>query len=118
MKVRLWHATVGGGLFGLLVGIALQLAIEIRQERPLQRLIEEFAPCSPPNAISIQKPEAIPVAICVLFAGLGSFVYVIWSRLKFMRTGFCNANPDWSGFAIPLNAEQHTQTNSLRYKYE
>jgi hypothetical protein len=80
MQLRLWHATVSGGLFGVLVGIALQIGLEIRAERALERLIEEFAPWSPPNMISLQKPEAIPVAVCLLFAALGSLVYVVWSR--------------------------------------
>lgn len=80
MKARLWHATVGGGLFGLLVGIALQIGLEIRQARALERLIEEFAPWSPPNMISLQRPHVIPVAVCVLFAALGSCVHVAWSR--------------------------------------
>ena len=82
MKARLWQATVSGALFGLLTGIAFQLGLEVRQEAAMVRLAEEFAPWSPPNLIAIQKPEAIPVGVCVLFAALGSFVYVIWSRLR------------------------------------
>jgi len=82
MKARLWHAAVSGALFGLLTGIAFQLGLEIRQEAALVRLIEEFHPWSPPNAISLLKPEAIPIAVSVLFAALGSLVYVIWSRLR------------------------------------
>ena len=80
MNVRMWHATVSGGVIGLLVGIALQLGNEVQQERAMERAVEEFAPWSPPLMISLLKPEAIPVAVCVLFATLGSFVYVVWSR--------------------------------------
>ena len=79
MNVRMWHATVSGGVIGLLVGIALQIDIEIQQERAIERLAEEFAPWSPPQMMSILKPEAIPFAVCVLFTALGS-VYVVWSR--------------------------------------
>ena len=78
MNVRMWHATVSGGVIGLLV--ALQIGSEIQQERDMEHLAEEFAPWSPPQMMSILKPEAIPLAVCVLFAALGSFVYVVWSR--------------------------------------
>ena len=78
MNVRMWHATVSGGVIGLLV--ALQIGSEIQQERHMEHLAEEFAPWSPPQMMSILKPEAIPLAVCVLFAALGSFVYVVWSR--------------------------------------
>lgn len=80
MHVRMWHATVSGGVIGLLVGIALQIGIEIQPDRAMEHLAEEFAPWSPPQMMSILKPEPIPLAVCVLFAALGSFVYVVWSR--------------------------------------
>lgn len=80
MKARLWHTTVGGGLYGLLIGIALQICIEIQQKRDAVRLAEEFYPGSPPLTTVLLKPHAIPIAVCVLFATLGSFIYVIWSR--------------------------------------
>ena len=79
MNVRMWHATVSGGVIGLLVGIALQIGNEVQQSVRWSA-IEEFAPWSPPQMMSLLKPEVIPVAVCVLVATLGSFVYVVWSR--------------------------------------
>ena len=80
MKARLWHTKVGGGFYGLLIGIALQICIEIQQQRNDVRLAEEFYPWSPPLTTAYLKPHAIPIAVCVLFATLGSFIYVICSR--------------------------------------
>ena len=80
MNLRMWHATVSCGVIGLLVGIALQIGNEVQQDRAMERVVEEFAPWSPPQMMSLLKPEAIPVAVCVLSAALGSFVYVVWSR--------------------------------------
>ena len=82
MKASLWHATVGGALFGLFVGTALQIGWEIQQQRALARLIEEFAPWSPPQMAVLLRPHVIPVAVCLLFSTLGSFVYMVRSRFR------------------------------------
>ena len=68
MKVHLWHATVLGGVVGLLCGVALEIARQVSGENV--------------HGTDILRPHAIPVATCVLFAALGSFVYVIWSQRK------------------------------------
>lgn len=68
MRVRLWQAVISGASVGLLAGIALQIAREIRHQRTFDGMIDFL------------KPEAIPVAVSLLFASLGGLVWVAWSR--------------------------------------
>lgn len=84
MKVRLWHVTMLGGVVGLLIGMTLEIRRQHRLENAKQRTTAEFERqgISPPLLIDLQRPHAIPVATCVLFATLGSFVFVIRSQRK------------------------------------
>lgn len=79
---RLWKVTAAGGTVGLAVGIAFQLALEVRHERAIQQVTQEFAPWSPPLMVSVLKPEVIPIGTCFLFAMLGAFVLIAWSFRK------------------------------------
>ena len=84
IRVRLWHATVIGAVVGLLVGMTLEIGRQHRFEQAQQRATEEFESqrVSPPLMMDLLRPHAIPVATCVLFAALGSFVFVIRSQPK------------------------------------
>ena len=81
MQIRLWHATVAGGLVGLVLGIGLEIGRQIQYQRQLERLTEEFNGL-PPSMVNLLRPHAIPVGVCVLFALIGSLTYVFWSLRK------------------------------------
>ena len=82
MKIRLWHATVVGGLFGLVMGTGLEIGRQIQNQRQLERWIEESKPWSPPLMLDLLPPNAIPIGVCVLFALMASLTYVFWSLRK------------------------------------
>ena len=80
MKVQLWHSTISGALYGLIIGIAAQIAREIHFEYEKELIAQEFYPWSPPNLVDMLQPHVIPVAFSVAFAALGSFIYLLWMR--------------------------------------
>ena len=84
MKVRLWHVTLLGGVLGLLIGMTLEIGRQHRFQNAKQRTTVEFESqgMSPPLLIDLQRPQLIPVATCMVFATLGSFVFVIRSQRK------------------------------------
>ncbi len=82
MKFKWWHATVAGGLFGLLLGYGIETLRQLRFEYIVRRMAEDFQSRgeSPPLIIDFLRPEAIPFLSCLLCSVVSSVVYVIWSR--------------------------------------
>jgi len=80
MKVQIWHSTVSGALYGLIVGIAAQIAREIQFDREKELIAQQFYPWSAPQLVDFLRPHVIPVFFSVAFAILGSVIYITWLR--------------------------------------
>ncbi len=83
MKVRLWHATVAGGLVGLLLGIVLQVARELYSDYTIRKISEESRRMGIVEYFHMAdplRPQVIPVISCVVVAVLFSLVHIIRSQ--------------------------------------
>lgn len=83
MKVRLWHATVAGGLLGLLLGIVLQVARELYFDHTIRKISEESRRMGVVEYFQMAdtlRPQVIPVISCVVGAVLFSLFHFMRSR--------------------------------------
>lgn len=82
VRMRLWQASVGGAVFGLIFGMVLEVLRQLRSNAASRRMVEEFESLgmSPPLMTDVLKPYAIPLAASMLFTVVGSLIFFIRSR--------------------------------------